>query len=371
MIEAILNVVFIVLAGVVCLAAIALFWQWFYAAPTDQDETVYVRTEDGWRLALHRYGPTSPPRGLPVILCHGLSSNRYTFDMPGGPSLARFLRAQGRCVWVPELRGSGMSQAPGLRHSDVPYSWGFDDHLLKDVPTIIREVLERTGAPAVHWVGHSMGGLLILAHLARNPHARVACAVTLGSPADFSKLHNKRFESLLRLRWLIRGLPVFPLPFFGRLLVPLAHVIPATLLDLFYQPNIAPDVARRVLAVASQVVTSTKLWLDFARFLSTRAFAASNGRPYLEGIESTPVPFLLASGAKDAMAPPESVKVRQQVCTNDAKDEFVVFGKELGCAEDYGHMDLPLGARSTVEVFPRVLDWLEEHDLAGSREAVA
>ena len=75
--------------------------------------------------------------GFPVILCHGLDANRYLFDIQGAPSLADFLRRHGRDVWVAELRGSGMSDRPGIKHSDVPYSWGFEDHLRHDVPAII------------------------------------------------------------------------------------------------------------------------------------------------------------------------------------------------------------------------------------------
>jgi pimeloyl-ACP methyl ester carboxylesterase len=362
MVELFLSIVFGVMVLVVCLAAIAHFWQWFYGAATDQDETVYIRTGDGWRLALHRYGLDSRAPGLPVILCHGLSSNRYTFDMPSGPSLARFLRVHGRNVWVPELRGSGMSQVPGLRQSDVPYSWNFEDHLLKDVPSIIKHVLDSTGAPAVHLIGHSMGGMLILAHLARNQEARVASAMTLGSPVEFSKIHNEYFDLLVKLKWVVKPLPVFPLPFVGRLLVPVAHLIPTKLIGLFYRRNIASDIARRVFAVASQVVTATTLWLDFGRFLSNKSFADANGVSYLDGLERVSVPLFVTSGSKDVMAPAESSELPASTLSDPPERVFMVFGKASGCVEDYGHMDLPLGLRSSSEVFPRVLAWLEQHD---------
>ncbi len=371
MVEVFLNVVFFLMAGAACLVGVAHFWQWFYATPTDQDETVYIRTADGWRLALHRYGEQENSKGLPIILCHGLSSNRYVFDMPAAPSLARFLRARGHSVWVAELRGSGMSQGPSLRSSDVPYSWGFEDHLQQDVPAIITYVLDRTGARAVHWVGHSMGGLLILAHLAGHPVSPLASVVTLGSPADFSKIRNKAFDRLLTVRWLVQHIAVFPLPFFGRVISPLAHVMPNPLLGLFHRPNIAPAAARRVLALASQVVTSTRLWLDFGRFFSTGVFANENGRRYLQGIEMAEVPVLLASGAKDMMAPPEAVISALDALRDDRERSCVVFGKVSGCVEDYGHMDLLVGARSETEIFPSVLDWVENHDEVRHQEAVA
>ena len=158
MLDVVLTVILALVATPMVIVALGCLWQAIYRSPTDQDLTSYVRTDDGWRLAVHHYRPEGESRGLPLILCHGLSSNRYTFDIPGGPSLARFLRSHGRDVWVVELRGAGMSDKPGMLQADVPFSWGFEDHLRKDLPAIVKHVLQVTAAPAVHWIGHSMGG---------------------------------------------------------------------------------------------------------------------------------------------------------------------------------------------------------------------
>ena len=39
-----------------------------------------------------------------------------------------------------------------------------------------------------------------------------------------------------------------------------------------------------------------------------------------------------------------------------------MLGKESGCMEDYGHMDLLVGKRSDKELFPRVIAWIQEND---------
>ena len=38
--------------------------------------------------------------------------------------------------------------------------WCVDDHLFKDLPAAVALVLEESGARQLHWVGHSMGGML-------------------------------------------------------------------------------------------------------------------------------------------------------------------------------------------------------------------
>ena len=174
MLETLLTVFFVSLMVVGCLVTSSYFWEWFYQVPTSQDETAFFTTRDGWRLALHRYRPQGESEGLPVILCHGLGGNQHSFDLHGAPSLAPYLKSCGRDAWVVELRGSGASDRPGLCIANLPYSWGFDDHLECDIPAAIHYVLERTRASAVHWVGHSMGGMLAEAHIARHNDHRIA-----------------------------------------------------------------------------------------------------------------------------------------------------------------------------------------------------
>ena len=75
----------------------------------------YVKTRDGWSLAVHRYwkGKGTSQWG-PVLLVHGLGANRYDLDAPFPEiSVARYLHSRAHDVWVIELRGSGKSRPPG------------------------------------------------------------------------------------------------------------------------------------------------------------------------------------------------------------------------------------------------------------------
>ncbi len=300
--------------------------------------------------------------GLPVILCHGLNANRYAFDLPGGPSLASFLRQHGRDVWVAELRGSGMSDRPRLFRSDVPYSWDFEDHLHGDVPAILDCVLERTGAPLAHWIGHSMGGMLILPHVAATANPKLASTTVLGSPTDYSATNRGSFKSLLKLRFLVEHLPVSPFPFLVRLAAPLAPWLPAYLFGVFNPINIEPKVARKVAALMAEPVSPSRLWLDFGRFIETGRFGPDTGKLYLEGLERTNVPLLALAGAWDGMAPPESVTGVCRQSGTSAERNCITLGKDTGFKEDYGHVDLVMGLRAETEVFPRILGWLAKYD---------
>ncbi|MGB9618233.1 MAG: alpha/beta fold hydrolase, partial [Desulfomonilaceae bacterium] len=357
--ESLLTLFFIVCGIILGALGLGYLWGWLYRFDTRQDETSYLTTEDGWRLAVHRYRPKTGRANYPVVLCHGLDSNRYIFDLTPGPSLARYLARRGLDVWVAELRGAGMSDRPGLFVTDVPRSWSFDDHLKYDVPAVIAHVLERTGADKVHWIGHSMGGILIQAYLAAHPDAAVASVIAVGAPADFRRIRMKGVRLLAMIRPLLRAFPVPPMPFNGRLVLPIAHRLPSFLLGLFYPPNISPHVARQMVAVGSELITSTKLWLDFGRFVQTGELASEDGEPYLRNLDRCAIPMLLFAGSKDLMAPPEAVKA---AVGDGAAGErrYHVFGKTEGTREDYGHIDMIVGKRAHAEVYPVMLEWLME-----------
>ncbi len=362
MIELFLSVVFGLLIVIAVIVGAAYFWQYYYFVPSNQDETSFFVAEDGRRLAAHRYRPAGEPAGYPVILCHGLNANRYMFDLPGLASLAPYLREKGRDVWSAELRGSGMSASPGLLWSDVPYRWGFDDLLTKDVPAIIGHVLERTGAERVHWVGHSMGGMLIMAHLAATRDPRIASATTVGSPADFSKVSGEAFRVLMSLKWTLKLTPICPITFIGRFATPFAHRFGSLFMEAFHPPNINPDQAGRALALGAELITPSRLWLDFGRFLEQGVFARPDGENYLKGLPECSTPLLAVAGSKDAMVSPAAVRAVCEAADDTSNRECVVVGKEQGCEEDYGHIDLVLGRRAHLEVFPLIEDHLSRRD---------
>ena len=208
-----------------------------------------------------------------------------------------------------------------------------------------------------------MGGLLVLAYLARHDNPRIASAVTVGSPADFTKIRNKAFRVLLNFRGLLDYLPVSPLPFLGRFVIPVAHSLSAYMAGPFYPPNIEPAVARKLIALTSQLITSNRIWLNFGMFLASGRFAPKNGKSYLEDLPKSNIPIFSVGGSKDMMAPPESVVAACETGEQTGERKRLIIGKDAGCVEDYGHMDLLLGIRAEYEVFPHVLNWLDDHDL--------
>ena len=120
--------------------------------------------------------------------------------------------------------------------------------------------------------------------------------------------------------------------------------------------------ARRTVALGSELITPTKLWLELARFGISGNHETASINNYAEGLKSSSVPILFIGGSKDFLMPPDSVCAASEYPDNLGERVCKIMGKETGCDEDYGHVDLLVGKNVEKEVFPAIDEWLESHD---------
>ena len=159
-------------------------------------ETIYTITEDGWSLAIHHWRGQAPHRSSPIVLLHGMATNRVNLHADAAHSLALMAAEHGFDVYVGEVRGAGLSRPP---KGVVPdYEWGFGEYARLDTPAIVHKVLERSGAEAIHAVGHSMGGMLFSALAAKQPEL-LRSLTTIGTPFLQGLELKKRESRLLQL----------------------------------------------------------------------------------------------------------------------------------------------------------------------------
>ena len=91
------------------------------------------------------------------------------------------------------------------------------------------------------------------------------------------------------------------------------------------------------------------------------AFRSFDGkRDYRAGISRLTLPILVAGGSADRMAPVPNVRAAYELAGGVDKT-LVIFGREWGCAQDYGHVDLIFGMAAPDEVYPVLRRWLMAH----------
>ncbi len=331
------------------------------AAASEPPVTLFATTTDGWRLALHHYRPPSsvppPPGSLPVIVCHGISSNRYTWALDEEHDLGRFLSDRGMDTFLLELRGSGDSQHPKKKEG-TRYGWTVDDHILLDAPAAVGRVLEETGAAEAIWIGHSMGGMIALGYLERHPEPRLGAVAVVGSPVDFR--HSDR---LIRL---LAGSGLFPRrathlnsPSLLRLVAGPAWKVPFGLTEAVYaRGSLSPSGLKRMMKKGVDPISGGVL-RQFIRTVKEGAFVSADGAwNYLKHLVDIRVPALFIAGRADNLAPPERVLTGFRGVASEDRT-WQLFGIEEGHSRDYGHVDLCNGDGAPREVYPFLWGWLK------------
>jgi pimeloyl-ACP methyl ester carboxylesterase len=312
-----------------------------------------TRTQDGVQLSIERVAPRSAESRGAVVLQHGLGANRTTFACPG-VSLAQHLAELGYDCFVPELRGAGRSERPKL-------GWTIDEYLEYDVPAIVQAVQQASGRDRLQWVGHSMGGILMLMYGIEQPDAPISGLVAIGSGLDYRVCPNI-YQRLRYLRPLLGILPVLPFAAISSTAARLAGVGPVLLTEgiNFHRPNVDRDICRRIMTDGFAPIPVT-LFDSLATTFQASGFSRSGGRiVYLPRARELRVPTLFIAGSKDVQCPPAMAKATYDVVGSPRK-QLLTFGKAHGSGEDYGHFDLLVGRRAPSEVWPAI-----EIFLAGS-----
>ncbi len=340
------------------LAAVYLFgmilWRW-HRLPTPCDERHTARTSDGWGLALYRYRAAGTESIAPVLLCHGLLTNRFNMDLDESHSLARFLRQAGFDTWVMELRGHGGSRRLAS-NGNRPYDWTMDEYVQIDLPTAVDYVNRNTGGRGIHWVGHSLGGMILYAACALDLTAAIRSAVFTDSHADFSPLRGRRRIA----RFYAQLVPVVPPALFIPFVLVLGLISPSYLL-----PKYGIRSRRTLLGIVANGLIDlgcSRVAHHLVEVVEGGRFVSSDGRiDYEAGIGRIHFPILQLAAA-DRLSPEQVAKALvERAPASAGAREYIRLGREQGFSEDYNHFTVLLGEHAPQEVFPLIADFLRRH----------
>ncbi len=350
-----------ILSVLALLVAAGICW-WVFSVysfnpPVHADEVHTVTTPDLWHLRVCRYKPKSG-EGEPVLMVHGFMSTQFNFALPAGASMADALAEAGYDCWVMELRGNRTS-IPPFGHSIGDAS--MDDHILRDIPATIRYIQKTTGYAKIHWVGHSMGGMLLYAHDAVLGSADLASGTTLGSPIGFQDVPFPRFAGLgLTLRktsWLA-------LRCVQRLIINICHLFKPqlALIPVNYE-NMNPilDASNMFSTLDAPPIGVSE---SLSNALETHKWSVKDETVNVfDHLKDLQVPLFAIFGAGDPFVPVEHAKTFFDQIRNTDK-RFMMLSKANGNVADYSHVDLVFGRETKKEVFTPVVEWMAAHPIA-------
>lgn len=319
------------------------------------DEVHMVTTPDLWRIRLCRYKPKTVP-GEPVFLCHGFMSNQFNFTLPEGESLIDHLTGRGYDCWAIDLRGNLSSAAPFGRTYDDPT---MDDYVMKDIPAALNFIRASTGYFQTHWIGHSMGGMLLYAYDAAFGDGKVASATVMGSPFGFDGLDFHNPGSILFLRRVLGRLA-----FRGgeRVLLPLLLKIKPklTLVPINYE-NMHPGLDDPETFYKMADTPPVKIAENLAAAAHDKAWVLKGGEVNVfESMRRMKTPLFAIFGAADPLVPmPIVEEFDERIAAPEQK--MLLLSKENGFSADYSHLDLVFGKECPREVFQPIVEWLKAH----------
>ena len=277
-------------------------------------------------LAVTRLGmaDASQARGVPVILLHGSFSNRRFWYSPKGVGLGAFLARAGFDVWLPEMRGHGLSvRNQQWRTNRVA------DYARYDLPAIAAFVREQSGQ-VPHWLGHSQGGISLAAALGGQYLGEPAVA----SAAFFGCQINRRY-------WPLKIPPVE----WGAYLL-LKRCTQLSGVQLKRGPEDEPV----------GIALETLRWNGFlGRFKDSE-------RDWWAGLSEVQLPVLAVAAAGDQQTPEWACRKLYEQLGSEQR-QFIALGREQGFSSDFGHTEMLVSAPAQAEVWPLVRDWLEEQCL--------
>jgi|GEM_PF-328307 len=353
------------------------------ASPKSQaGEPFVIKTPDGWSLVAQRYPPTGQPRpgAMPVILCHGLTYNAQFWDLDPSVSFAQYLAQLGFDVWAVNLRGCGLSQKwvwnmddvagsligsairklnngkvgpTGFATVDPKYAnWTMDHHIAYDVPAFVNLVRRHTGAPEVAWVGHSMGGIVAIACLARYNNPGIGRLVTVGSQVTMP-------EGQVAARFLTEMLSKRQLQLSGQLTgKDMVDQTRTSVNNLFFNANNVDQKIYEALTGWATDVPAIGLMQQYMLLTSKGELVDSKGQyNYARAIGNVKVPIFISCGEQDSFAPPKVQRYLYDHVGSTDKTLFI-FGRSQGLPVNAGHDDALVGLNSRAVTYPIIARWL-------------
>ncbi|NMY76401.1 alpha/beta fold hydrolase [Pseudomonas sp. WS 5071] len=282
-------------------------------------------------LAVTRLGMADAglARGVPVILLHGSFSNRRFWYSPKGVGLGAYLARAGFDVWLPEMRGHGLSvRNQQWRNNRVA------DYARYDLPAIAAFVREQSGQ-VPHWLGHSQGGVTLAAALGGQYMGEPAVA----SAAFFGCQVNRRY-------WLLK---IPPVEWVAHLL--LKRCAQLSGVRLKRGPEDEP------IGIALENLR----WNGFlGRFKGA-------GRDWWAGLAEVRLPIMAVAAAGDLKTPEWACRALYDQLGSEQRT-FMTLGRAQGFSSDFGHVEMLVSETAQTEVWPKVLNWLQSRSASQPRE---
>ena len=351
-------------------------------------EEVQVITEDRYvnTIWILTSNDNSNRNGKSIILQHGLIDGGFTWLVLGEDSLAKKLCDEGYIVYIPYLRGTQFSRShldyKSTLNSDY-WNFSFDEMAKYDLPTIINFVKNRDKVEKIYYVGHSQGTLIFFISYMNNPEFlenNIAKFVALGTVPNINNAPHILIKIFQKSRILnlipIKNFLAFPKEA-NKVIVPFctskAKFLCNSILSLAFsglKETGRIDYERLGKNIflydpAGTSLQNMKHWIQIytAQRLQKYDYGKSKNKK-IYGTENPPVydttkfkkysiPSLMTTSDGDPFANPKDTLEFIDIIENKTIVNILSLS-------NYNHLDYHWSDAAVVEVFPKILNFLDQ-----------
>lgn len=332
-------------------------------------------TADGLTISVQRFKAKESKNV--VLLLHGLTTSTDMYIMPEHQNFVNYLHTHGFTdVWSLDWRGSGR-----FIYNMMPHRYNIDDIAKNDVPKAIEFIRQTCGEDVkIHVVCHCVGSLALMASLAGG-HIKGIASIISNSVSLTPKVRWQAFikmmlgpeilEYLFGYAYVSPRMPYFPGPGFGKWMYwmergirheckePACHLVsfmwgwgyPAA----YSHRNIHPTTHRRLADLFGG--TSFHYYRHIRKMLFAKASVSFDKKTnYLNECQKIKMPpTLFISGSENNIFP-GSNKTTYEALKKGPNASQVHYLEFSG----YGHQDTFMGQYCHIEVFPKLLEFLNK-----------
>jgi alpha-beta hydrolase superfamily lysophospholipase len=339
-------------------------------------EQIPLRSRDGWELGLCRIarGDTAKPA---VLLLHGLTASSDMFVLPETRNLVEVLLDAGFEPWLLDWRGSCR-----LPYNTSGPEYSLDDVALHDLPAAVDEIRKQIGKRDIFVVAHCVGALALSLSMAAGLVPGLAGVVAQGvfltpKMALGSRLRMTLAEAVRpwiteipvdfrRVGLWSKHTPLFALASIGAQCPdPTCQMVHnsawASGATLFVHDNVSSCTHDRL----ADLVGTCPMWIlpHLRKMELARSVVAWNeGDPRYDVLppnallaaDAIGCPVMLLSGSENQLWY-DSNKLCAEVLHQRSPRLRVDYVE----VPAYGHFDMFIGRAAALDVFPRVVEWLQ------------
>jgi predicted alpha/beta hydrolase len=293
-----------------------------------EEDSLFIPLHDNDLLHLKRF--CGNPNGPVIFMLHGTIENGRIFYSKNGKGLAPFLAGQGYDVFVADLRGRGLS-TPAINRGS---RYGLTECIDEEIPAFINEIKKVRGDVPQHWMAHSWGGILLLAHYAKHDED-----VNVSSMAFFG---TKRRITVggMRKFWMIS---IFYNFVFRSIIVLRGFV----------------DLKRFGIGTENETEKSRRQTYEW---VTQSEWKDENGFDYSMALRNMKLPAMLfiAGGSDEVLGHEEDVqKLMKEIGPHDS--EFYLASKQNGNKHNYDHITMLTHPDAPDDHFQYLLHWIKQH----------